>query len=88
MTSLLPFAKEVGTPELLRKLLVLTAADIAAVGPGVLTKWKELLLTQLYLRTLPTVSGEQNKTVGPECLKELVSEVAREFANVAPVRFD
>ena len=85
---LLPFAKEVGTPELLRKLLVLTAADIAAVGPGVLTKWKELLLTQLYLRTLPTVSGEQDKTVGPECLKELVSEVAREFANVAPVRFD
>jgi [protein-PII] uridylyltransferase len=85
---LLPFAKEVGTPELLRKLLVLTAADIAAVGPGVLTKWKELLLTQLYLCTLPTVSGEQDKTVGPECLKELASEVAREFANVAPVRFD
>ena len=85
---LLPFAKEVGTPELLRKLLVLTAADIAAVGPGVLTKWKESLLTQLYLRTLPTVSGEQDKTVGPECLKELVSEVAREFANVAPVGLD
>ena len=32
----LPFAREVGTPEVLRKLLVLTAADIAAVGPGVL----------------------------------------------------
>ena len=79
---LLPFAEEVGTPEVLRKLLVLTAADIAAVGPGVLTKWKESLLIQLYRRTLPAVSGEQDKTVGPECIKELVSEVAREFTNV------
>jgi [protein-PII] uridylyltransferase len=76
---LMPFAKEAGTPEVLRMLLVLTAADIAAVGPGVLTKWKESLLTQLYLRTLPVVSGEQDKTVGPECIKELVSDVAREF---------
>jgi len=78
---LLPFAKEVGTPEVLRKLLVLTAADIAAVGPGVLTKWKESLLTQLYRRTLQVVLGKQDETVGPECIKELVSEVAREFTN-------
>ena len=31
-----------------KKLLALTAADIAAVGPGVLTKWKESLLIELY----------------------------------------
>jgi [protein-PII] uridylyltransferase len=85
---LLPFAKEVETPEVLRMLLVLTAADIAAVGPGVLTKWKGSLLTQLYLRTLPAVSGEQDKTVGPECIKELVSEVAREFTNTAAGELD
>jgi hypothetical protein len=65
----LPFAKEVETSEVLRMLLVLTIADIAAVGPGVLTKWKESLLIQLYLRTLPALSGEQDKTVGPERLK-------------------
>ncbi|MBI3807320.1 MAG: [protein-PII] uridylyltransferase [Nitrospirae bacterium] len=85
---LLPFAKEVETPEVLRMLLVLTAADIAAVGPGVLTKWKESLLVQLYRRTLPAVSGEQDTTVGPECLKELISEVAREFTNTAAGEFD
>ena len=85
---LLPFAKKVETPEVLRMLLVLTAADIAAVGPGVLTKWKESLLVQLYRRTLPVVSGEQDETVGPECLKELVSEVAREFTNIAAGEFD
>ena len=85
---LVPFAKEVGTPEVLRMLLVLTAADIAAVGPGVLTKWKESLLIKLFRRTFPAVSGEQDKTVGPECIKELVSEVAREFTNAAPGGLD
>ena len=85
---LLPFAEEVGTPEVLRKLLVLTAADIAAVGPGVLTKWKESLLTQLYRRTLPVVLGEQDQMVGPECIQELVSEVAREFTAAECVGLD
>ncbi|MBI3604359.1 MAG: [protein-PII] uridylyltransferase, partial [Nitrospirae bacterium] len=75
---LLPFARAVATPEVLRKLLVLTAADIAAVGPGVLTKWKESLLVELYLRTLPEVSGDRDATVGPERLAKLAGEVARE----------
>jgi [protein-PII] uridylyltransferase len=79
----LPFAKEVETSEVLRMLLVLTIADIAAVGPGVLTKWKESLLVQLYLHTLPTLSGEQEKTVGPEFLKHLAMEVAHEFTDPA-----
>lgn len=80
---LLPFARAVATPEVLRKLLVLTAADIAAVGPGVLTKWKESLLIELYLRTLPEVSGERDETAGPGRLKKLASEVAREFTSAA-----
>ena len=78
---LLSFVRAVGTPETLRKLLVLTAADIAAVGPGVLSKWKESLLIELYLRALPEVSGEQDETAGPDRLKQLAGEVAREFAN-------
>jgi [protein-PII] uridylyltransferase len=80
---LLPFASEVGTPEILRKLLVLTAADISAVGPGVLTKWKESLLVELYLRTLPEVSREWDETAGPDRLKQLAREVALECSNVA-----
>jgi len=78
---LLPFAQEVATPEVLRMLLILTAADIAAVGPGVLTKWKESLLIELYQRTLQKVSGEQDKDrmVGPDSLKQLARDVAREI---------
>jgi [protein-PII] uridylyltransferase len=77
---LLPFARAVATPEVLKKLLVLTAADIAAVGPGVLTKWKESLLIELYLRTLPEVSGERTEA-GLDRLKELAGEVAHELAD-------
>lgn len=77
---LVPFAQEVVTPEVLRMLLILTAADIAAVGPGVLTKWKESLLIELYLRALRTISGEQDdKMAGPNSLKRLTREVAQEF---------
>jgi len=61
----------------LKKMLVLTAADIAAVGPGVLTKWKESLLVELYLRTMPEVSGERDSTGGPERLVQVAGEVSR-----------
>jgi [protein-PII] uridylyltransferase len=74
----LPFAREVGTPEVLRKLLALTAADIAAVGPGVLTKWKESLLVELYVRTMQEVSGERQAADAPERLKRIASEVLQQ----------
>jgi [protein-PII] uridylyltransferase len=42
------FAAIVETPERLRMLLVLTIADIRAVGPGVWNGWKGQLLRELY----------------------------------------
>ena len=42
------FARIVQTPERLRMLLVLTVADIRAVGPGVWNGWKGELLRDLY----------------------------------------
>jgi [protein-PII] uridylyltransferase len=55
----LGFARAVGTVEALKMLYVLTAADISAVGPDVLTRWKETLLSELYLKTLQELSGEE-----------------------------
>jgi [protein-PII] uridylyltransferase len=52
------FARDVGSPEVLRMLAVLTAADVAAVGPGTWTKWKADLLGALYFRTLNTLDAE------------------------------
>jgi [protein-PII] uridylyltransferase len=52
------FARDVGSPEVLRMLAVLTASDVSAVGPGVWTRWKADLLGELYFRTLGTLDGE------------------------------
>ena len=52
------FARDVGSPEVLRMLAVLTAADVSAVGPGVWTRWKADLLGELFFRTLGTLDGE------------------------------
>jgi len=57
--------------------LALTAADIAAVGPGVLTKWKESLLIELYTRTMPEVSGDRDEHGVPERWSQVVEEVGR-----------
>jgi [protein-PII] uridylyltransferase len=51
------FAEEVGTLERLRLLLVLTVADIRAVGPGVWNDWKAQLLRDLYQLTQATLRG-------------------------------
>jgi [protein-PII] uridylyltransferase len=51
------FARVVQTMERLKLLLVLTIADIKAVGPGVWTGWKGELLRTLYYETEVVLSG-------------------------------
>jgi len=45
------FARKMKTVAVLQKMFILTVADISAVGPEVMTKWKESLLGELYTRT-------------------------------------
>ncbi|WP_419903106.1 [protein-PII] uridylyltransferase [Kiloniella sp.] len=51
------FSEIVQSPERLRLLLVLTVADIRAVGPNVWNAWKAALLRDLYWRTEELLSG-------------------------------
>ena len=51
------FVAQVQSPEMLRLLLVLTVADIAAVGPGVWNGWKGQLLRELYHEAETVMSG-------------------------------
>jgi [protein-PII] uridylyltransferase len=55
---ILRFAVDVGSPEALRMLFVLTCADLASVGPGVLNDWKLEVLSDLYQRTMQHLSGD------------------------------
>ena len=52
------FTRLVGDPERLRTLLILTVADIRAVGPGVWNAWKGGLIRALYQRTEGVFRGE------------------------------
>ncbi len=51
------FVETVQTPEILRLLLVLTVADIRAVGPGVWNGWKGQLLRELYYEAEAAMTG-------------------------------
>lgn len=51
------FVRIVETPERLRLLLVLTVADIRAVGPGVWNGWKGQLMRELYAATEAVFRG-------------------------------
>ncbi len=53
------FADQVQSVERLRLLLILTVADIRAVGPGIWNNWKAGLLRGIYLRTMQILSGDQ-----------------------------
>ena len=55
---LLEVASQIGSPENLRMLFVLSCADLAAVGPGVLNQWKVEVLSDLYHRLMETLSGD------------------------------
>jgi [protein-PII] uridylyltransferase len=51
------FVDKVQSPERLKLLLVLTVADIRAVGPKTWNGWKATLLRELYHRALDLMSG-------------------------------
>lgn len=59
------FADLVGDPERLRTLLVLTVADIRAVGPGVWNEWKGQLMRALFKRAEAVFRGEDLSRVEP-----------------------
>ena len=74
------FAVQVGSPELLQMLYVMTAADLGAVGPDVWDGWKTEVVTDLYHRTMQHLAGDSPETTIDDLLdqrREAGSEAAR-----------
>jgi len=69
------FAVEVGSPETLQMLYVLSAADLAAVGPDVLNAWKVDVLTGLHRRTMEHLSGDAPALRNEEWLRSRREEI-------------
>ena len=67
------FVSVVQSPERLRLLLILTVADIRAVGPGVWNGWKASLLRELYWRSQEALAGgmpEDRRAARVETVKD------------------
>jgi len=76
------FARDVGSPELLKMLFVLTAADLAAVGPGVWDGWKSEIVADLYHRTMQHLAGE-GRSSEPENVSRQRKAVLAELGGLA-----
>ena len=59
------FVAQVQSPERLRLLMLLTVADIRAVGPTVWNAWKAGLLRELYLRAEEAMTGDLSAEARP-----------------------
>jgi [protein-PII] uridylyltransferase len=76
------FVDLVQSPEMLRLLLVLTVADIRAVGPGVWNGWKGQLLRELYHAAEAMMTGGDQapaRSVRVAAAKEALAERLTDF---------
>ena len=61
MALVAEFASNLGSMEMLSMLYVLTCADVTAVGPGVLTPWKQGLLDDLFVNARSILTGKKGE---------------------------
>jgi [protein-PII] uridylyltransferase len=59
------FAHEVGSIDRLKALYLLTYADMRAVAPKVYNNWRDMLLSDLYLRALKVLEQGDKEAVDP-----------------------
>lgn len=77
----LRLAREAGSPEVMQMLFVLTAADLAAVGPGVLNAWKIEVLSDLYHRVMQQLAGDSPAINSEEFLAKRREETLAELGD-------
>jgi [protein-PII] uridylyltransferase len=76
------FVAQVQTPEMLRMLLVLTVADISAVGPGVWNGWKGQLLRELYYEAEAVMSGGDAVPARSARVEQAKIELAKRIGDI------
>ena len=81
---ILLFSRRVATPDILRKLFILTYADIKAVGPDAWNDWKENLLTELYYRAMEELSGTKAIYSEEDLINKLKEEIEEKLCLIYP----
>ncbi|WP_029077207.1 [protein-PII] uridylyltransferase [Kaistia adipata] len=82
------FAAIVQSLERLKMLMVLTIADIKAVGPGVWNGWKGQLLRTLYYETEPLLTGGHSQVSRDERVAAAKAELAEALADWPAAELD
>jgi [protein-PII] uridylyltransferase len=85
--TVLDFKEQVQSVERLRLLLILTVADIRAVGPGRWNGWKGELLRDLYNATRDALAGAFDEQTGAGRRDGAVAALSHEL-NWLPAKFD
>jgi [protein-PII] uridylyltransferase len=82
------FAAVMQSLERMKLLLVLTTADIRAVGPGVWNGWKAQLLRTLYYETEPVLTGGFSEVDRAKRVAMAQAEFKAELADWPPAELD
>jgi [protein-PII] uridylyltransferase len=73
------FARLTGSIDRLKALYLMTFADMRAVAPKVYNKWRDMLLSELYIRALRTLEQGNREAVDPARRLALVKQHVREM---------
>jgi [protein-PII] uridylyltransferase len=82
------FANVVQSLERMKLLLILTTADIRAVGPGVWNGWKAQLLRTLYYETEPVLTGGFSEVNRAQRVAMAQAEFRAEMKDWPPERLE
>jgi [protein-PII] uridylyltransferase len=82
------FGRQIGSIDRLKALYLMTFADMRAVAPQVYNNWRDMLLSDLYLKALKILERGDREAVDPERRLALVKSAVREklAATTAPAR--
>ena len=72
------FARQIGSIDRLKALYLLTFADMRAVAPSVYNNWRDMLLSDLYMKTLKLLEQGDREAVDPERRLALVKTAVRQ----------
>jgi [protein-PII] uridylyltransferase len=78
------FVEAVQSPEMLRLLLILTVADIRAVGPGVWNGWKGQLLRELYYEAEALMTGGDATPARAARIEAAKEKLAERLSDLSP----
>ena len=86
--TIIDFAEQVQSPERLKLLLVLTVADIQAVGPDVWNGWKASLMRDLYHRSEAVLGGAAPSEVSKGAAINAMQEARAQLTDWEDAQFE